>query len=187
MTLHIKNMVCDRCIRVVHQQLENLGLRVSDITLGTAEVHPEPDEEQLGRLAPALKDLGFELISKDKDRLAERIKNIIIELVHHSNLSEPHMNIMRVIADRLNRDYAYLSRLFSENEDITIEKFIIRQKVEKIKELLQYGDLNLNEIAYKMGYSSSAHLSAQFKHITGLSPSRYRTAEKQERKPLDKI
>lgn len=160
MTLHIKNMVCDRCIMVVRQQLENLGLGVSDITLGTVEVHPEPGEDQLDRLASALKLLGFELINKDKDKLVERIKTIIIELVHHSDLSEPNMNIMRVIADRLNREYAYLSRLFSENEDITIEKFIIQQKVEKVKELLEYGDLNLNEIAYKMGYSSSAHLSA---------------------------
>lgn len=187
MTLHIKNMVCDRCIMVVRQQLENLGLGISDITLGTADVYPDPDEDQLDRIASALKVLGFELINKDKDRLAERIKNIIIELVHHSDLSEPNMNIMRVIADRLKKEYAYLSRLFSENEDITIEKFIIQQKVEKVKELLEYGDLNLNEIAYKMGYSSSAHLSAQFKNITGLSPSQYRAAEKQERKPLDKI
>jgi AraC family transcriptional regulator len=187
MTLHIKNMVCDRCVMVVRQQLQNLGFEVSEISLGTAGIRPEPTPDQLNSIASALKILGFELNDKDKDRLVERIKNIIISLVHHSDLSEQNLNIMPAIADRLHRDYAYLSRLFSDSEDITIERYIIQQKVEKVEELLAYGGLNLSEIAYKMGYSSSAHLSAQFKNVTGLSPSQYKATGKQERKPLDKI
>jgi AraC family transcriptional regulator len=180
-------MVCDRCIMVVRQQLENLGLLVSHISLGTADVHPEPDEHQLQRLAADLKLLGFELINKEKDKLTERVKNVIIELVHHRDLGEINQNLMTVIADRLHKDYAYLSRLFSEAEDMTIEKFIIQQKVEKVKELLGYGELNMTEISYKMGYSSSAHLSAQFKSITGMTPREFKSSGQPLRKAIDKI
>jgi AraC family transcriptional regulator len=187
MTLHIKNMVCDRCIMVVRQQLENQNFLVSGISLGTAEVYPDPEEEQLQKIAAELKLLGFELIDKEKDKLTERIKNVVIELVHHSDLSELHQNLLTVIADRLNKDYAYLSRLFSDAEDITIEKFVIQQKIEKVKELLEYGELNISEIAYKMGYSSIAHLSAQFKNITGLTPRQFKASEHVQRKAIDKI
>jgi AraC family transcriptional regulator len=180
-------MVCDRCIMVVRQQLESQQLSVSHIDLGTVEVHPDPTEEQLQRFSATLKTLGFELIDKEKNKLTERIKNIVIELVHQSDLSELHQNLMTVIADRLNKDYAYLSRLFSEVEDITIEKFVIQQKVEKVKELIQYGELNLNEIAWKMGYSSSSHLSNQFKSVMGISPREFKALAVNNRKPLDKI
>jgi AraC family transcriptional regulator len=180
-------MVCDRCIMVVRQLLENQHLSVSAIDLGTAEVQPEPTDEQLQQLSAALKTLGFELIDKEKNKLTERIKNVVVELVHHSDLSELHQNLMTVIAERLHKDYAYLSRLFSEVEDITIEKFVIQQKIEKVKELLQYGELNLNEIAWKMGYSSSAHLSNQFKALTGISPREFKALDANGRKPLDKI
>lgn len=187
MILHIKNMVCDRCIMAVRQQLEHQGLTVSAIDLGTAEVQPDPDEQQLQQLGAELKTLGFELIDKEKSKLTERVKNVVIELVHHTDLSEMQQSLMTVIAERLHKDYAYLSRLFSESEDITIEKFVIQQKIEKVKELLEYGELNLNEIAWKMGYSSSAHLSSQFKSITGMSPSMFKAKGGQRRTPLDKI
>jgi AraC-like DNA-binding protein len=180
-------MVCDRCITVVRQQLEHLGLEVSGIALGTATVEPGPSAEQLTEIASSLKVLGFELIDKEKDKLLERIKNIIIELIHHSELPELHLNFSQVLSDQLHKDYTYLSRLFSDSEELTIEKFIIQQKVEKVKELLQYGELNLNEIAYKMGYSSSAHLSNQFKAVTGLSPREFKFQGVNDRKPLDKI
>jgi AraC-like DNA-binding protein len=180
-------MVCDRCIMVVRQQLENLDFLVSEISLGTAKVYPDPDEHQLQRIAADFKLLGFELIDKEKDKLTERVKNVIIELVHHTDLSQIHQNLMTVIADRLHKDYAYLSRLFSEAEEMTIEKFIIQQKVEKVKELLEYGELNITEIAYKMGYSSSAHLSAQFKTITGLTPREFKSSGLPFRKSIDKI
>jgi len=179
-------MVCDRCITVVRQQLEHLDMQVSEISLGTALVDPEPSENKLSEIAASLKVLGFELIDKDKDKLIERIRNIIIELVHHSDLPE-HVIFSQVLSERLNKDYSYLSRLFSDKEDLTIEKFIIQQKIEKVKELLQYGELNLNEIAWKMGYSSSSHLSNQFKAVTGQSPREFKALENNSRKPLDKV
>ncbi len=187
MLLSIKNMVCDRCISVVTQQLQHHDLQVDDISLGQAIVSPEPSEEKLSEISASLKILGFELIDREKDKLVERIRNTIIELIHYSPQSELHIVFSEALGDRLNRDYSYLSRLFSESEDMTIEKFIIQQKIEKVKELIQYGELNLNEIAWKMGYSSSAHLSNQFKSVTGISPSRFRTLEVNVRRPLDKI
>lgn len=187
MTLYVKNMVCDRCVMIVRQQLENLSFEVKDITLGKVEVSPEPNASQLQDISASFQILGFELIDKEKDQLIEQIKNKVIELVHYSDLNEINQSLMHLIADRLQKDYAYLSRLFSDAEGITIEKYIIQQKIEKVKELLEYGELNLNEIAYKMGYSSSAHLSAQFKSLTGLSPSKYKLAAPLSRTPLDKI
>lgn len=180
-------MVCDRCVMIVRQQLEQLHFEVNDISLGKVEVVPDPNENQLQDISATLQMLGFELMDKEKDQLVEQVKNKVIELVHYSNLNEINQSLIAIIADRLDKDYAYLSRLFSDVEGITIEKYIIQQKIEKVKELLEYGELNLNEIAYKMGYSSSAHLSAQFKSITGLSPSKYKNSSLNKRKPLDKI
>lgn len=187
MTLYIKNMVCDRCIMVVKQQLENLGFGVESISLGNAVVQPEPGANQLSAISSALKVLGFELIDNEKDRVVQRIKDLIIEKVHHSDLADMHLSFSDYLSDRLHKDYTYLSRMFSESEDTTIEKFIIQQKTEKVKELLEYGELNMNEIAWKMGYSSSAHLSAQFKSITGLTPSQFKSSELKNRRPLDQI
>lgn len=185
--LHIKNMVCERCKMIVHQQLEGLGFTVNDVSLGQAEIAPEPSAEQMQLISAALKLPGFELIDRDSDKTVEAIKNTIIDLVHHSDLSDMHLTFSALIADRLNRDYAYLSRLFSNAQDKTIERFIIEQKVEKIKELLEYGELNLNEIAYRMGYSSSAHLSNQFKAITGLTPTEFKNQQIQTRKGIDQV
>ena len=187
MLLYVKNMVCDRCIMIVKQQLEGFGLKVNEIVLGKVDVDPAPDVNQLQDLAASLNILGFELIDKEKDQLVEQIKNQVIELVHYSDLSGLRQSLTQVIADRLNKDYAYLSRQFSESEGLTIEKFIIQQKIEKVKELMEYGESNLNEIAYQMGYSSSAHLSTQFKSVTGFTPSKYKSAEINNRKPLDKL
>jgi AraC family transcriptional regulator len=187
MTLYVKNMVCDRCIMIVDQQLRNLGFLVKDISLGKVEVEPEPDAAKLQDVSSALQVLGFELIDKEKDQIIEQVKNEVINLVHYSDLNEINQSLMHIIADRLNKDYTYLSRLFSDAEGTTIERYIIQQKIEKVKELIGYGELNLNEISYKMGYSSSAHLSAQFKAVTGMSPSKYKSAADQNRKPLDRV
>ena len=187
MILHIKNMVCDRCIMVVRQQLENIGLNVNDVNLGSAEVQPDPDVEQLRLISSQLKLLGFEVLDNEKDQMVERIKNLIIEKIHYSDLADAHLNFSKYLSDGLKKDYAYLSRMFSDAEDTTIEKFIIQQKIEKVKELLEYGELNLNEITWKMGYSSSAHLSAQFKTVTGITPSQFKVFKHGERKPIDKI
>lgn len=180
-------MVCDRCIMVVKQQLENSGFRVVSITLGSAVVQPEPDAVQLSAISSSLKLLGFELIDNEKARIVQRVKDLIIEKVHHSDLADTHLSFSEYLSDMIHKDYTYLSRMFSESEDTTIEKFIIQQKIEKVKELLEYGELNLNEIAWTMGYSSSAHLSAQFKTITGLTPSQFKISEQRQRKPIDKI
>ncbi|WP_254659579.1 AraC family transcriptional regulator [Mucilaginibacter sp. PPCGB 2223] len=180
-------MVCDRCGMIVRQQLEGLGFTVSHISLGQAGITPEPNHEQMQLIAASLKVPGFELIDKESDRTVEAIKNTIVELVHHSDLSALNTTFSALISGRLNRDYAYLSRLFSNAQDKTIERFIIEQKVEKIKELLGYGELNLNEIAYRMGYSSSAHLSGQFKSVTGLTPTEFKNHHSQTRKPIDQI
>lgn len=180
-------MVCDRCILVVKQQAERLGFSVTDILLGRVELMPDPSPDQLNDISSALTNLGFELIDKEKDQLVEALKTEVIALIHHSTDFENKHSILQMIAEKLQKDKSYLSRLFSEKEDITIEKFIIQQKIEKVKEFLEYGELNLNEIAYKLGYSSSAHLSSQFKSVTGLSPSTYRTKSEGSRKALDKL
>ncbi|ACU04144.1 MULTISPECIES: helix-turn-helix domain-containing protein [Pedobacter] len=187
MLLYVKNMVCDRCIMIVRQQLENFGFKVKEISLGKIAIEPEANEGQLQDIAAALGTLGFELMDKEKDQLVEQIKTQVIDLIHYSELNELQQSLSQEIADKLNKDYAYLSRQFSDAEGLTIEKYIIQQKIEKVKELLEYGELNLNEIAYKMGYSSSAHLSTQFKAITGLTPSKYKTATLNDRKSLDKV
>ncbi len=187
MWLHVKNMVCDRCILIVRQQLEGLNFKVSSISLGRVEISPEPDELQLHNIASAFQVLGFELIDNQKDKLVAQVKTKVIELVHYSELHELNQSIMNLIAQDLNKDYAYLSRLFSDIAGITIEKYIIQQKIEKVKELLEYGELNLNEISHKMGYSSSAHLSTQFKAITGVSPRQYKATKGNQRTPLDQV
>nr|WP_294791056.1 helix-turn-helix transcriptional regulator [uncultured Mucilaginibacter sp.] len=187
MILHIKNMVCDRCVMVVRQQLENIGLDVSEVNLGSATVQPEPDGVQLSLISSQLKLLGFELLDNEKDQMVERIKSLVIEKVHYSDLADTHLNFSQYLSKGMNKDYAFLSRMFSDAEDTTIEKFIIQQKIEKVKELLDYGQLNLNEITWKMGYSSSAHLSAQFKAVTGITPSQFKASEKMNRKAIDKI
>ncbi len=186
MKLAVKNMVCDRCILVVKQQLQAMDFDIKAIGLGWVEIEPEPNAEQLIAIASNFKVVGFELIDDYKSRLIEQIKNSIVETVQHSNMSELNINFSTLLAEKLKKTYSYLSNLFSEQEDNTIEHYIIQQKVEKIKELMEYGDLNLNEIAYKMGYSSSAHLSTQFKKITGFTPSQYRL-ENVGRKALDQI
>jgi AraC family transcriptional regulator len=187
MVLYVKNMVCDRCILIVKQQLENLGFTSSEISLGKVVITPDPLPAQLQDIGGAFRVLGFELIDKERDQLVEQIKTQVIELVHYSDLSELRQSLMNVIAAKMKKEYTYLSRLFSDEEGITIEKYIIQQKVEKVKELLEYGELNLNEIAVKMGYSSSAHLSTQFKTVTGMPPSRYKTHPAGNRKPLDRL
>lgn len=187
MILYIKNMVCDRCTMVIRQQLEHLNFTVTDAVLGQVTIAETPTEQQLSQIRSALKLTGFELIDEKRNQLVERIKNVIIELVHHTDPEEININYSQLISSKLNRDYTYLSSLFSEMEDVTIEKYIIQQKIEKVKELMEYGDLNLNEIAYKLGYSSSAHLSAQFKKTTGITPTQYRSEKPFKRSPLDKL
>ena len=187
MVLHIKNMVCDRCIMVVDQQLEALGFTVTDSVLGQVSIAEDANEQDLSKIQAAIKLLGFELIDEKRKQLVERIKNVIIGMVHHTDAQEIRINYSDYISSRLGRDYSYLSGLFSESEEITIEKYIINQKIEKVKELLEYDELNMNEIALQMGYSSTAHLSTQFKNVTGITPSKFKALGLKKRKALDRI
>ena len=186
MHLYIKNMVCNRCILVVQQELQKLGIDNCKVTLGEIETGAEILKGKLEQLQQNLGALGFELLDNSKKQVIEKIKNIIIQRVHHSQEEDQH-NFSEILSKALHKDYTYLSRLFSEVEGITIEKYLINQKIEKVKELIIYDELSLSEIAYKLGYSSVAHLSNQFKKVTGLTPSHFKQVGQNKRKPLDKI
>ncbi|PKW29523.1 helix-turn-helix domain-containing protein [Flavobacterium lindanitolerans] len=185
-TLFIKNMVCNRCIMVVQNELDKLGLDVKSIKLGEVVLGKEISAEQRIKLEEAFSPLGFEVIDDKKSRIIEKIKNTIIELVHHQE-NGAKTNLSDVLSSKLNHDYNYLSNLFSEVEGTTIEKYFIAQKIEKVKELLVYDELSLSEIAFRMNYSSVAYLSNQFKKVTGLTPSHFKQIREEKRKPLDKV
>ena len=186
MNFYIKNMVCNRCIMVVQQVFENLGYPPVRISLGEVETVNPIGDADLDKLRKALVSYGFELIDDTKSQLIEKIKNTIVGLVHYNdeNLKE---NYSKVIESHLNRDYAYLSTLFSEVEGTTIEKYIIHHKIERVKELLVYDELTLSEIADKMGYSNVAYLSSQFKKVTGLTPSHFKSLKQRKRTSLDNV
>jgi AraC family transcriptional regulator len=179
-------MVCNRCILVVQQELDKLEIHSRSIALGEVETTAELPKEKVAQLSQNLSALGFELLDNSKQQLIEKIKNIVIQQVHHTQEEKNH-NYSQILSKALHKDYSYLSGLFSEVEGITIEKYIINQKIEKVKELIIYHELNLSEIAYKLGYSSVAHLSNQFKKVTGLAPSHFKNVGQNKRKPLDKI
>ena len=186
MILYIKNMVCNRCILVVKQELDKLNIESRNISLGEVELKNEIAKEQMQQFGNNIATLGFELLDNSKQKLIEKIKNIIIKQVHYSP-EENHHNFSEILSQALHKDYSYLSSLFSEVEGVTIEKYIISQKIEKVKELIIFDELSLSEIAFKLGYSSVAHLSAQFKKVTGLTPSYFKQVGQRKRKPLDKI
>jgi YesN/AraC family two-component response regulator len=185
-TLFIKNMVCDRCIMVVQNELDKLGLDAKNVKLGEVTLTKEITPTEKEALVKILEPLGFEVIDDKKGRIIEKIKNIIIDLVHHQD-SDVKTNLSDVLSDKLHHDYNYLSNLFSEVEGTTIEKYFIAQKVEKVKELLVYDELSLSEIAMRLNYSSVAYLSNQFKKVTGLTPSYFKQVREDKRKPLDKV
>lgn len=185
--LYIKNMVCPRCIKVVTGVLNAHHLQVTGVELGKATVKGTPEPQQLQEIAEALDKEGFALIDDKKQQLVAGIKSIVIEKVHHSELDEMKENFSSLLAGKLHKDYHYLSNLFSELEGTTIEQYIIQQKIERVKELLVYNELSLSEISYKMGYSSVAHLSAQFKKVTGLTPSKFKQLKAPERISIDKL
>lgn len=184
--LHIKNMVCPRCIMAVREQLEKHGIEASTVKLGTVMLRNPITDRQKNELGASLESIGFELLDGKQERIVEQVKNIIVNLVHNRN-GKLSVNLSDHIADQMHLDYNYISSLFSEHEGSTIEKYFIAQKVERIKELLEYGEMTVAEIAAMLNYSSSAHLSAQFKKATGLTPSQYKASGAKDRKPLDDI
>jgi AraC family transcriptional regulator len=186
MKTHIKNMVCNRCIMAVTDVFKEEGYIPESVSLGEVDTKEEIPSGDMENISHKLQDLGFEIIDDSKGQLIEKIKNIIIELVHYGKDDE-HFNYSTLIESELHKDYNYLSNLFSSVEGTTIEKYIINQKIEKVKELLVYGELTLSEIAFRMGYSSVAHLSSQFKKVTGLTPSHFKQLGDHKRKPLDEV
>lgn len=185
--LFIKNMVCDRCIRAVRDILEDQHLDPQEIELGRARILGEWNPERKESLKKALVQEGFDLLEDQRHRLIERVKSLIIKLIRQTDLSDRRENLSDYLASHLHKDYSYISHQFSSVENVTIEQYFILQKIEMVKELLRYDELSLTEISYKLGYSSVAHLSAQFKKVTGFTPSGFRKLKGPSRKPLDKV
>src|SRR5690554_399986 len=184
--LYIKNMVCNRCKMVVKAELEKIGIVPLQVDLGEVVVEKDISDDNKKLIDAKLQEFGFALIDDRKSRVIEKIKTIIIELVHQQN-SKLSTNLSDYLSSELNHDYTYLTNLFSEVEGTTIEKYYIAQKIEKVKELLVYNELSLSEIAYMLHYSSVSHLSNQFKKVTGLTPSHFKNIRVEKRKPLDEV
>ena len=183
--LFIKNMVCDRCKQVVKQALERLNLTVESSTLGEVKVVEE--DADIGSIAQVLKNNGFELLDNEKDWQVEKIKNAVIRFVQEPDRTATHLTFSHYLQEELGIDYRLLSPLFSSTEGVTIERYLILQRIEKVKEYLTYGELTMGQIAERMNYRSSAYLSSQFKKVTGITPSQFKKLKGNQRKPLDKV
>lgn len=179
-------MVCNRCKMVVQAELDKLGLHPISVTLGLVEIQEELSDPELYKIEEALTPFGFELLKDRKRQIVEQIKTTVIELVHYiPQLGK--VNLSTYLTEKFAMSYSSLSSTFSEMEQFTIEKYFILQKIERVKELLNYGELTLGEIAYQLHYSSVAHLSAQFKKVSGETPTSYRLAQKNTRKTIDEV
>lgn len=186
MKLYVKYMVSLRCKLIVKDELKKLGINWLSVDLGVANIQGDITPEQREMLNRSLQKSGLELLDDHRSILIERIKNVIIELIHYSD-ELPTQNYSDYISEKLEYDYTYLSNIFSEVKGMTIQHFIILNKVERVKELLLYDELNLTEISYKLHYSSVAHLSNQFKKITGLSPSFFKKMKMARRSNLENL
>lgn len=186
-SLYIKNMVCNRCIWAVQRELRNIDLNPIKVTLGEAIIEGFIEQKMYTQLDKNLQSIGFELIDNKKSKLIESIKTEVINYIHYDLELTGNVNFSQHITQKLGYDYSYLSTLFSSVEGLTIEKYIILQRVEKVKELLIYDELTLSEIAYRIGYSSVQHLSNQFRKTIGMSPTQFKSLQDKNRKPIDKI
>jgi AraC-like DNA-binding protein len=186
MKIYIKYMVSIRCKMVVKSELDKLGLHYGAVDLGEVEVRGQISEETRDALKVALLKSGLELMDDRKAMLIEKIKNVIVEMVHYTD-ELPRTKNSVFISEKLNHDYTYLANLFSEATGVTIEYFIIAHKIERVKELLLYDELTLTQISYLLNYSSVAHLSNQFKKITGLTPTFFKNLKHKRRTVLEKV
>ena len=184
MKLLIKNMVCPRCISAAKAILESEGLTVKSISLGDAETEEELTQDQLLSVGSKLKDIGFELLDDPRSQLIEQIRVSVLEWVR---MDKERIKLSDYLSTRLHKDYSTLSKMFSEVRGVTIERFSILHRIEYVKELLCYSQLSTSEIAYRLGYSSPAHLSSQFKQVTGMTPKGFRELDKHSRIPLDAL
>lgn len=185
-TLIIKNMVCGRCIKVVKEELEKLGLEIKSIELGKVVLEENPEDLPITKIKNVLEENGFELLEDKRAALIEQVKIEIIKLVQSETILMD-IKLSAYLEKQLKLDYHTISTLFSSVANITVEQFFILQKIERAKELLKYGELTLSEIAFRLGYSSVQHLSNQFKKVTGFTASRYKAFSENLRKPLDQI
>lgn len=183
---YIRNMVCIRCKIVVKDEIERLGLHPIRVELGQAEIVENLSVEVLKKFKLALLKSGLELMDDKKSMLIEKIKSVIVDLVHYKE--EPlEIKFSEYLSQQLGLDYTYLANLFSEVQGMTIEHYLIAHKIERVKEVLVYDEISLTEIAYRMHYSSVAHLSYQFKKVTGLTPSHFKKLKDKKRKSLEEV
>lgn len=180
-------MVCHRCKMAVTTELEKLGFNPLSIALGEVMIEEKAlSKQQLTILGDALSPLGFELMDDKQSKLIEQVKTFVIDTIHYKE-ELPNRNFSELLSRHLHHDYSFISNLFSEVEGLTIEQYIINQRIEKVKELLLYRELSLSQVAFQLGYSSPAHLSAQFKKVTGLTPTKFKRMGVQGRKSLDDV
>ena len=187
-SVYIKNMVCSRCMMVVEEIFKSENIQPVSVALGEVRLLEQLPDDKATSIRNQLKEKGFELIDDKKSLLLERTKSLVIDEIHHHDHFELKINWSHFLADKLEVEYAYLSALFSSVNGITLEQYIIKQKIEKVKEYLFYDELSVKEIAFKLGYSSVAHLSTQFKKITGLTPTEFKESrEIINRTSLDQV
>ncbi|HMR91353.1 MAG TPA: helix-turn-helix transcriptional regulator [Chitinophagaceae bacterium] len=187
MQVAVKNMVCQRCIAAARQVFEQAGIPLNHIELGRVETGRDLSAKEEQQVKHQLQLLGFEWLDDRQKKLVEEVKKHIVELVHYGELDELKEPLSAYLGHKMKRDYTAISKIFSEAEPYTIEQFFILQKIEKVKEWLVYSEHSLGEIAFRLGYSSVAHLSAQFKKITGFTPSQFRRLKDHHRKPIDRL
>lgn len=183
--LYIKNMVCSRCIMVVRNELDNLGIGYRNVQLGEIELERDPSSGEQDLLRKRLESHGFGILDDEKTKVVEKLKTLVIQLIHDNEGANLNQKLSVYLSEKLQQDYKSLSLLFSTIEGVTLEKYMILQRVERVKELLMYGEMNLGEIADHLGYSSLHHLSQQFKQVTGLAPSHFRQLKENRRSPID--
>ncbi|MBC7627122.1 AraC family transcriptional regulator [Ferruginibacter sp.] len=186
MKLFIKNMVCLRCKMLVKAECEKIGLHSFTVYLGEVDILENITVEETQQLKLALLKSGLELMDDKKAMLLEKIKTVIVEMVHYTD-ELPIINFSAYLSEKLNYNYSYLAHLFSETEGMTLEHFIILHKIERVKQLIIYDELSFTEIAWKLHYSSMAHLSYQFRKVTGLTPSLFRSMEDKRRGNLENV
>jgi AraC family transcriptional regulator len=186
-TVYIKNMVCLCCLRVIRLELEKAGFVVEEIMLGKAKLSYDESKLSLDGIRSVLLELGTDLIDSRENRLVEEIKLAVIELIHHMNNMDSMVRKSEYLVEKTGLSYTYLSRIFSTHEHITLEKYIILNKIERIKELIDQDEFTLSEIAFMMDYSSVQYLSNQFKHTTGMTVSEYKESDRSSKKPIDKL
>ncbi len=186
-TLYVKNMVCPRCVMTVESILDRYNIPYKEVKLGQAILDQDIDDKLVEEIDNELRKVGFELISDPKKIIVEQIKAVVIEYIRYDTLGNKKVNFSDYLTQRIGKSYSYLSEIFSKSEGKTIERYLILQKIERVKELISYGEMNFSEIAYELNYSSVAHLSRQFKQITGMTLSQFREKALSERKSLDQL